>query len=213
MTTLETIALVRLYLDDSKEFYHPDIINAINEAQIKLILDAYNNGDERCLRPLHTMESIATTGNELTGDCLFPRACRLYHGNNDPYTQSFTATYLPYSTYINYNFPEENSTSSYPRTAYYTIQKKVNQAGNYVSTLIYNNADAHAQIWYIMTPVKFNFDPRDPLNNVPLSVPDEYHTKICSIAADLLNDKDVGELERGDTVYQNQRLTIEGIGG
>jgi hypothetical protein len=99
--------------------------------------------------------------------------------------------------------------------AYYTIKKKYITVPNpaYQTQLIYNNINAIADFWFIKTPPLFVFDAINILNTVPLSVPQEYHPQICSIAAEILNDIDVGEGERGDVVFQNQRLTIEGVGG
>jgi hypothetical protein len=62
----------------------------------------------------------------------------------------------------------------------------------------------YASITYIRYPLEFGDN--------PLEVPQEYHPAVITLAAELANDLDVNENDRGQPMFQNQQLSLEGSG-
>lgn len=297
MTAVETIRTVRMFLDDTRDWFpnmtkplghplyqgydtadqqhfevHDDIINAINEAQLKVVQKYYALGEERALRPLYVesdfcLNSSVTTllnktvnwynkdtqtakistvpddviisSNELI-KVLYPRFCRVFCGDNlatntndeNERTWSKDAIYIEPHLWANYSNVGFADDQRFPRDAVYTIVSYPRYSSSPIANydeyeFIYRlhfypppyqrlgtQNVCTAKLWYIRVPKLFHYDVTNTDNNVPLSLPREYHPEICALAAELLNDLDVGEMEKGDIAVANlgQRVDLENIG-
>jgi hypothetical protein len=126
--------------------------------------------------------------------------------------------FLEPDVYLNYirTTHRNQPAQAFPRSAYYTIQKSyVAVDGTIKSYIRFSKGEAgnRAKLWYIAYPKIYNHVfTGEAGTNQNLELPNEYHFEICALAAELINDMDVNELERGQIAYQNQRLTIEGVG-
>lgn len=214
MTAIETMRLIRMFLDDSRDWFATtaEVGNIVNDAQMRKIHEYYIKMDERALRPLHRTTTDLSDGDQIvsaTRPLLYPRACRMNKsGEDDPY--SVLARYVDPARFYNYTSPGMLPTDTFPRTAYYTITKEYNSGNAALETYIHlSDTDAVADLLWIVDPTPFNYDDTTPGNNVSLSVSDEYHHEIAILAAEMVNIIDVGEMERGMAAYQNQRLTID----
>ena len=77
-------------------------------------------------------------------------------------------------------------------------------------TRVYFTAEnplTRGELWYIREPRLFSV-----ANNQTIDLLPELHVEVCTLAADLLNDIDVGETQRSDRAYEQQYLTIERTG-
>lgn len=217
MTSEQTIRLIRMFLDDTRDFFPhtSEVLRAINEAQHRKIYEYYMRHDERALRPLYRQTARvapgATISDQYNMQVMFPRACIIYQDYVVPSSLGYFADFLPEETYFNYDKSQWlPGSTSVTRACYYTVTRGYDPAllDNW-SYLYFTGPDtASAVLYYIAFPRPFTFD-NGTLVGVPLQVSSEYHTEIAMLAAELLNDMDVGEQFRGDAVYQNQRLTLE----
>ena len=217
MTSQEVASLVMTLLDDSRASYIkiPDINAEINNAQLLAIKGAHASNDDRLLRLLYRESALIqnSIGNRVVADAgnavLFPMSCRVYKTvtSDDNYSQ--VAEYARPEKFFGYlNQPTFEGGSEFPRSAYYTIVYKVN-----TSELYFTGPDTtRAKLVYIRYPSDFVWDPITPTNDAQLSVPQEYHFGIATMAAEILNDMDIGERERSQVSFQNQMSTIEGLG-
>ncbi|KKN79175.1 hypothetical protein LCGC14_0341920 [marine sediment metagenome] len=233
MDALQTVNMVRLLLDDSIDWFHDDIISAINESQMRLIRQYYLAGDERSLRTLYFKNEALSDGDYITYTIpsdptatptllLYPRACRIYNKGLDTGIESLTATYLEPQLYYNYDKPGYYIDDEFPRAAYYTIEKKqflidnsdplnpVYEWGTKIR-FIKQLQESHATLWFIAEPPLFAYTTGIGQSR-SLWLPEECHIEVATLAAELLNDYDVGERERGEAVFENQRLTLTGVG-
>lgn len=206
MNSYETIQAIRLMLDDQTDWFMPRIVEWVNEAQNSLITEFYKAGNEQALRPLYVRVEEAQYSQSFT-DCLYPRACRVkYYSMHS--ASSKQASYVEYDKFINhagkYNLKA-------PRTVEYTF---INNMLFFSITHPENLSTALAEFWYIKKPTPFSFDPNQ-LNviekNVPLSLPREYHIDVCTMAAKIINDIDVGETERGQLLNPNMRIDFTDV--
>lgn len=228
MTALETVRFVEMMLDDSIDWYFPDILKAINEAQIYTVRKYYAMQNERALRTLYRKDQFLqlydtiyyrdALGQKTTpAVVMYPRSARVYEDETFE-TNSYTANYIDYFHYINNQFPryesfDGNLNTRFPKTVYYTLHKLMNNGT--LETQIYFNAvlpGSRIDIWYIKQPETFNVDYVLPID-VPLELPAEFHPEIASLAAEMLNDIDVNERERGDITFQNQKLNLTNPSG
>lgn len=237
MTAYETISLVRMCLDDSQDWYFPDIIKAISEAQIQITRKYYALQDESCIAPLYRKDwflgyndtiSARDTNNVKIGpaNVMYPRAVRVYNKDTDAQYKSVTATYMDYYKFINMNYPSYEAYNTvanaplYPKTAVYTLSKAQEQLDPLpfiltpVTKLLWNATPlfSKADIWYIKEPT-FNYDEANANLDGALELPPEYHPEVCFMAAEMLNDIDVAEMERGEVAFQNQKLNANMTGG
>lgn len=233
MTALESVNLIRLMLDDSRDYYWSTamIIKAINEAQIRKIREYNMRDDERALRPLYTQATDIADGDvvvDVNGNSiLFPRACRVRQSQTGAgvatAAQGQIAGYLEEDVFFNFalspDFSSAGSGTAFPRACFFTITKQWNNDPlvlAFESVLRFtggNNAGWVADLWYIPEPVSFNYVDGDRTADVVLVLPEEYHPEICALAAELLNDLDVNEMGRGEPVYQNQQISLEQVSG
>jgi len=213
MTSIETMRYIRMLLDDSRDWFPTTdfMVNMINEAQIRKVHEYYIKMDERALRPLYTTSTDRQNGNTITGTTplLYPRAARMNKYLEDA-DYSVLARYVEPDLYFNYTPPGILPDDEFPRAAYYTITKQYNTSSDVYETYVWlSDTGARLDLLWIREPDTFVYDDDDDGNNVPLSLPAEYHHEVCVMAAELINIIDVGEMQRGMAVYQNQTLTLD----
>jgi len=224
MTALETIDMVRLLLDEQRDsFFDTQLkIDAINAAQLRKLHEYYMRGDERALRPLYSTASNMQNGgviqDTLNRRCIYPRSCRIRQHDGVslvPIAQSVMAEYLPANEFMNYTAFNRSSATVMPRAAYYTVTKGWNGITGVLSPIIRFTANSNldvADVWFIRMPDDYAYVNADRTADVPLSFPQEYHIEIVALAADMINDIDVEEYERGMPVFQNQIISLEELG-
>lgn len=229
MTAIDTARLVEMLLDDSIDWYFPDILRAINEAQMTLIRQFYMTQNEIALRPLYRRDWDLANGALLQerdaggvvvgpAQLLYPRSAIVYStGGNE--TKAYTANYLNYYNFKKYKLPAFESWVSatdinrYPKAAYYAIEQTMPAGGPMQNKIIFNSnsPDSRIDLTYIKKPRIFNVDYDNAANDSALEVEDIYQPLICALAAEILNDIDVLEQEKGMTMFQNQRINYNDI--
>lgn len=230
MTVPEIIHTLELLLDDGRLTFPriPEAVEAVNEAQYRKLKEYFRTDEQRALRLLYRKSDLVYDGAEISDNSqpvLYPSACRVYDtllNAADPVDefQSLMAEYIDPPREINLDeqvkFQRGNN---FPRNAYYTVKYNFS-AGRRRSTLHFARATTPlapgtfppwARLWYVVEPPRFSFDPLNDTNWQGLSVPREYQMDIVVLAAEILNDIDVLELERSQVAYQNQKTTIEGV--
>lgn len=150
MTSVETINMVRMMLDESRDDFASTamIAKVINDAQMQKIREYYTQGNERLLRPIYCNETGLSDNTILLGclvvsspiaPFLYPRSCRIYNANARTASQTtalrsqtVTAKYLPNNVFFNYvnnsispstGFQQAYPGNSVTRDAYYTIEQ------------------------------------------------------------------------------------------
>lgn len=226
MTAEETVQTIRMLLDDSRDTYFvlSEINKVVNEVQMRFIHEAYTKEDERLLRPLYRYNTFSNGDKVLSVEgekLLYPKSCRLTPMPNpvdDPMVTQLARYILP-KDFLYYKARYFQPGAVFPREAVYTIKNKpigfIPEAEYFA--YIYINGELHtrAHLWFIVWPTPFNYTPPTPevvdLDSYPLSIPVEYHLDVCLAAAELLNNTDVGEMERGDIAItqMGQRLKYE----
>lgn len=225
MTSSQTMQLIRTLLDDGRDWFPTtdEIVRTINQAQITKIHEYYAAGDERALRPLYRQTARFSNG-ALVGDtvagtvyqCLYPRALKIFDNVSTPLSQGNHADYVPEDVFFNYSAPGASPGTTFPRTVRYTITKAYDAFYSDIETYCYftdggnSSPTVCAILWYIVTPLPFTFN-KLSLTGTALQLPEEYHPEIAMLAAEILNDMDVNEVERGDVAFQNQRLTLDSL--
>lgn len=228
MTITETYQMIMMLLDESRADYCTDneINRAINEAQLKKLNEYYQKQEERALMPLYRQSEFLDNNDEIIDiggrHLLYPRSLRIYKNIIQSDSQSQIAEFIDADIYLNCirTIHRENGGQNFPRSGYYTIIKGIvkSDAHALVQTMVNTqirftkgNSENRAKIWYIANPLDYYWDVEDPTNplNHGLEIADEYHIEVCATAAEIINDMDVGELERGEIAFQNQRLSIE----
>jgi len=213
MTALQVIQTTQTLLDDNRAWFpilqgsnYARWNELINYAQLRTIKKYYTVQDERALRTLCAWETGRTNGSDIGVNApvnirlLFPRALLITNG----YT--IHATYKPHAFYINYVTP----VTGMPCAAYYTITQEYSARYGMVSRVLFNTGGT-ATIYYIKEPAPFSYDPTLVIPDVTLELPPEYHFEVCCLVAEMINDLDVNEAERGEPVYQNQTLNIKDL--
>lgn len=219
MTPSETVHMVRMLIDDSRDWFPTlEYVNsAINEAQIMVIKKLYALQEERGLRTLYRETGYIPNGSIIQSQdseprkLLFPRVCRkkslITHSDNT----SHIITYIDKNVYLNYITRDDREGKRQPRFSYYTIIKEIRD--DELFDILYfssKTSEEVANLWFISYPPKFIYENK-PNTDVGLSLPDEYHFDIVTLAAEIINDIDVGEIERGQFIPENQRLNLEGL--
>lgn len=218
MTPNDCMIFIRTLLDDSRDWFPTttEIENAVNQAQIEKIRQYYVANDERALRPLYRETALLSSGDRVVdingADLFYPRSCKVYVDNQMPDTSAYAAQFKDPSLFFNYVPPLWEVGMEFPRTAYYTITKAWDGVASDWATYLHFNGSATtlAKLRYIAYPATFQY--YAVATQTGLSLPSEYHPEICALAAEILNDMDVGEQERGEPVFQNQRLSMRSIG-
>lgn len=193
MTAPETVQTIRMLLDDSNDWYfHTSIINAmINKAQLQKINEYIQNGDERPLQPIF-IRTWQNNTSIINRRCLHPRACTI---------NGQSALYMPNAEYMNYIARDINISTRFPRELYYTIHDNIIN-NQYMQIIQYTSSFNLAALWYIREPLPFAYT-QTFANDQPLELAPEVHIEVCLLAAELLNNLDVDELERSDIVAPN----------
>ena len=226
MTPAEVMHTIRTVLDDGLFRYlgFAEINRRINQAQMQMIDKYHGLDDERALRPLYVYDTGVANGGTLSRDLLYPRAARIFENDEDVDFDSWVAEYLTYNVFINYTSPGIVYATSMPRSAYWTYYKVMNTlvTPNQFETRVRfsrGSDTALCNVLYIATPLPFDYQV-NRLNSqgnppVGLSVPEEYHLEIALLAAELANNIDVGERERGEVAIEQmgQRVTLQNAGG
>jgi len=229
MTAYETTILVRSLLDDGLGWYPTieEIINAINEAQLSLIERYYMFRDERALRPLYCESIPLNNGDFITDAGTYPamyvRGCRIYENYDiDSFIAvSQDAQFIEYGKYKNIVddfMPRFYTGKTFPREAIYTVRREYDTGKLKNNIKLYYsgaNVTSRAVVWFVKEPYPFFWQKeRVPSNDIPLSLPEEYHPIVCAYAAEIINTMDVGEKQRGDVALEHigQRTTLQQVG-
>lgn len=206
MTITETYSLLKMLLDDSRFYFITQDIatRLVNEAQVRLVKRAHRENDERCLRPLYVSDSSQANGLPIAdNDFLFPRACTWYQTGN--------YSMVDIGEPLNYQEPQvffayEGELGGRSRGGFYTVTIELFDFGQgpVPRPFLYFTAESAANVaklLYVRYPVPFGAN--------ALEVPNEYHPEVVMMAAELANDLDVNESERGTPIFQNQQLSME----
>jgi hypothetical protein len=194
LTAFEVISAIEIMLDDKSWFPYfktniQFLYDMISIAQIKTIEKYYATQDERVLRSLYVIQPNVFDGDAINIEVMYPRTLILYKEEGTPYS----AKYLPSDEYLQYI-----STM----IGCYTL----NKVG--LRDIVNFNNSLNGDFYYLRRPQNFYIDPNG-ITTQSLSLPYEYHFEVCCLTAELINDLDVNEQERGETVYQNQRLNLK----
>ena len=232
MTASENFQMVMMLLDDSRATYAKDteFNRAINEAQLRKLNEYYISQEERALRPLYRQTAFLDNDAEIIDAddrrLLYPRSCRIFKTTGQAEGKALMAEHINEDVYLNYvrSVHRELGGQNFPRSAYYTIIKDsvaVIGMGNPINRIrtkirfTKGSSGNRAILWYIAYPKTYFWDvlQAGSVNIQNLELPEEYHIEVCTLAAEIINDMDVGELERGAIAFQNQRLNLEKVGG
>lgn len=180
MTSLETMDMVRLLLDDSRDWFPTTafIVQTINDAQLQKINEYYKQGDERALRPLYRQAYDAAgsvflfDGNliyDVNGNLdsvLYPRSCKIMSSvnassTNPPYSTMVTANYLENAVYYNYVRNTINLPNPILVTGFNNVLQGSNfpRSGYYTIHTVWNRTNNRQED-------RINFTASDPVNNV-----------------------------------------------
>lgn len=243
MNPFEVLYSLRMLLDDTRDWYFPNILWAINKAQIETLREYYESQDEVALRPFYRYDRnlqdgdiigetdpIMLTRTRVGVPFMYPRVCYLYlinpiDGNFIPGT-SIRATYIEPVAYFQHPQdpiipfdPSAGIDTLYPKTARYTVVTDAsapNQAAVQQSRIRFpqQSPNMRAEIYYIAQPDPFDIQITNGQVTFTrgLTFDKLYHPEIIGKAAEILNNQDVMETDRGDffNVYAGDRkLTFE----
>jgi len=213
MTAPQAIKMMQMLLDDGRFWFshQAEVVNSINEAQLMVLKKYISLQDEYILRESYRYAETVYNGDtvvaSVSGEYLFyPKAVRVRTGTETQQEDAQLASYLSPDLYD--NFIRTNSWypgGRYPRSLYYTIKSEYNSvSGLYEPKLYFNSPDATANafIWFICIPRRFYWEvsgvnvSQNEINDIPLETSDKIHTEICLVAAEILNDRDVEEVQR-----------------
>ena len=239
MTVQETINTLRMLMDDGWDWYQGTqyVLDAINESQVRVLDEAIMAGDEKCVRPLVRHNTVMDKRNRTTGfgnnyiehidfDTANRRlihtylSCIVYLNNriqmnNDKF--GLQAQYQPIQTFLNFDSqagPYFDDNDIYfqiktPNAIYYTTGRD-SQGFTHGDWIMFTNGglltQSRAELIYVVYPLDF-------AEEQPLELPQEYHFKVCTYAAELINNSDVAETMRGKNARAEfgQKLNIENL--
>jgi hypothetical protein len=206
MTVSETLLYIQTLLDDrSFDFFTFRIAaEAVHQAQLMVIQQAIQTNEERCLRPLYSTDVPPPLSADdfngtsaLPNDYLHARGLDIYALLGDDVTVApiGTARYIRPGEFLSLTSAPSSSFSS---------SRVIN---NYSWTInggyyIFSRPQRRefARLHYIRKPRIFGSQIfvgiGESLRRQPIELPKEYHVKVASIAAELLNDLDTLEQER-----------------
>ena len=218
MTYQESIDFIRILLDSDHEYYCniQMVESAVNEAQSTLLNLLHITGDERGLRPLYDLTYYNTPSNVSAGmpngvpspvKCRYPKGLTVNMTSASGNPISLFAQYIEYGRFMNLSARAghymQNSVSRFPTSLYWTYNHSYNMADRLDMSIQYivdsTQPGTTAELSYIMEPAIFS-------PTQPLVLPLEYHHIVCLMAAELLNNSDVNELERGTVVDVRQGI-------
>jgi hypothetical protein len=214
--------MVQMLIDEAKQEFplsqgELEIVRVINEAQMFKIREYVLKNEERALRPLYRFRQglldsdiVNTNAGE---KLLFTRGVRLYSSDDVPIDEGITAAYLQNNMYM--NFLAINGFAAggrFPRQAYFTVQA-VTAANEEYPIIRFNDltGTTHADVWFICEPLRFSWDVTTKLGT-PLQIASEYHIEVCTLAAEMINDLDIGENERSQPQFQNEQIQLDKVG-
>ena len=224
MTAYETVQTVRMMLDDSVDWSMKRSLgkvtlnDIINKAQLQLLAQGYKENDERMLRPLYrTIENLPYGYSLTINRYLYPRAlCINYDANTGtpikqttsyPFSGTY-ATYLEYDEYVIYEeFELLGPNVRTPARACWTVVDN--------DILLFDRGvdrNVTSDLMFISKPLNFFHNDANMTSEIPLSVPEEYHYQVCSIAAHIINNSDVNEYQREQADYNGAKLRFKDIG-
>ncbi len=185
MTSGEVIDVLRMQLDDGllRHTGKTEALRSINEAQRALLRLFYRSGNERALRPLYRVTALLDNGDSVPG-VEYPRACRIYNSETDPDATSWSAVHVKHELFLHYAGAGHGVGADFtpsPQALYCWHNNQL--------FFVKAGADQRAKFWYVKAPETFT-------ESVTLELPAEFHMRIASYAAELLNEADEGELER-----------------
>lgn len=224
---------VRLLLDDSRDWYFPDIIYALNKAQYQLIQQHYFLHNELFLRPFYRYDYNLIPGDVIQeadiitkvrsdGDgVLYPRIAQLYFINDtspapiDDY--KIPCEYLEAQQFL---LRKQQSEIRNPQftpvldgafrdVAYTVIDNKI-----YYD---YPHSYTRIEIFYIKKPRIINVildNNNRVISYTAPEVEEMFIPQLVGLTAEILNTKDVLETQRGDifNVYQgDKKLTLQNV--
>ena len=203
MTGLEAMHLLRIMLDDGKEFFPTltEAIAAINEAQNRLMRKWVAEGNERALRPLHTFTGLLDNGGTVN-NALYVKGAYITYTTSDNVVRVY-AKYVDYDTYLNYTAPGFDTGQAMPSTAYYTIH---GDAANSEVYFTHNDAAQIIVLCIMQPPTAFAFSSGN--QGFIMTFPKEFHSQIISLAAQIINDSDILENERSTPADPRQVLPL-----
>lgn len=236
MTAAECVYTTRMLIDDGRDWFPTTafLVETLNYAQYQVIHQLFQAQDERGLRPLHQETLWLRNGDPITRTvganrltCLYPRGVRIVADPTaliiptTPISGNMitgTSKYLDNNNFYNYALPNYNVYTDYPRMSYYTITYSYNPGLDKQIAFLQFTSPTNtimlyeAKLVYIEEPQLFTYT-KTPASDTTLSLPREYHYKVCSEAAEMINTTDVGEMERSLIAFQNQKLTYSSVGG
>jgi len=203
-----------MLLDDSRDWFFSlsEICQVITDVQMQFIAEAYTKEDERLLRPLYRYDIFDYGDVVVSSDgfkLLYPKACRLTPvvGITDNKMTTQLSRYVTPKDFLYYSDPVFQHDAPYPRDAVYTIMNDQGIAHLSYTEFFYHIyfnglSGTKAHLWYIIMPAAFTYETPTVTqpggSESPLTIPKEYHLDVCLMTAELLNNRDVGEDDRGD---------------
>jgi len=221
-----------LYWHNDTAVVKPRLAHFVHEAQLQLIREKLMVDDARALRPLTVETDVLHIANRNTTPeqrrlefrryvspnsyyvtkMLAMKAVRILH-DGAPIETGAVATFMPQGIYKNMHGAFNPLTPYTPQKAdpyvmYYTVEPDFNITNRVPDTSCINYTDnifgtsAHT-IW-IRYPAPFGRD-------MTIELPEEYHYDVCVRAAELVNNIDASEDNRGQAAVANlgQRLTMK----
>ena len=214
MNITDAIRLLRMFMDDSRDDYFDNDfkIDVMYQAQLRYIEKEYTAGNERTLLPLYRTSARVANGTSILASDntvpLYPRVCRVFESSVDLDVDGYHANYTQPGAFFNYDKPGfATGVGGFPRTVNYTLTAAYDVAATRILKYLNFNgpATAVAELTYIKMPIPL-------LNGKTFETAEESHVEIVAIAAEMLNDIDVGEEQRGER-GEEKPAPINVIGG
>jgi hypothetical protein len=232
---------VRMLLDDGMDWFNKQqqVVDAINEAQLRMIDYWVQSGNERALRPLFRFDQYVTDmrnpstfptpigvpqtigGNTITRKPLYVRNCLVSLNDiSNPLRDTFIlhANYVEPELFLN----AEGGITSYNQggafvqralmnNIHYSVQRQLDGVSEWQHYLLFTGGDVLFDAYAIIGFIAY---PLLYSRTQALEVSPEYHYEVCTLAAEMLNGNDVGERERSKVAVPEfgQKLDILMLG-
>jgi len=213
-----------------------NVVRRLYAEQNELALRPLYCMDEKILPNIAIGEiDLNTKIRRTIGNVMFPRYCEFYlvdqsNPNIEMPNSKIVAKYVPPDTYyrlrINFLYQPYDSqwdplrVRATPKLAYYTLIKN-SQNNPEMTFMLYPYESMarnyRARLYYIRYPRSFatGFDNSGNLINPNgLEIDSIYHPDVIGLAAEILNNQDVQEIQRGEifNVYQGEtKLTLKDV--